>query len=115
MSENGLTWEDLNEISWEDMGKLHISWKDACLSKAELLKKMQYKDVPVPAGLYEQFRSICESIPQETKPKFSFINSVRNIVDTSFFICELFEHSEWFIEHAPKLAELLKQVIEYFS
>lgn len=115
MVEDGLTWEDISEFTWEDLEKLNITWEDACLSKAKLLEKIQNQDAPVPIVLYERFKKICESVPEEVKPKIPVFNSVKNIGGAILLILEILEHTEWLADHVQELTQIVKEIIKYFS
>lgn len=113
--EDGITWDDISEFTWEDLAKLNITWEDACLSKAKLLEKIQNQDTPVPIDLYERFKKVCETLPEDAKPKVSVFNSVKKIGGAMFLILEMLEHTEWVSEHAHDLTEIAKDIINHFS
>lgn len=115
MVEDGLTWENISEFTWEDLEKLNITWEDARLSKEKLLEKIQNQDAPVPIPLYEQFKKICESVPEEVKTKISVFNSIKNIGGTILLIMEILEHTEWLADHVQELTQIVKEIIKYFS
>lgn len=115
LSDNGFTWNDLNDISWHELGSLGITMDDLKLPKLELLKKIQIQDIPVSPSIYEKFKKICECVPDDLTSKISVKNSAKNIVGAIIFIVEALEHTEWIMEHLQEMKEIIDSIINYFS
>lgn len=115
LSDNGFTWNDLNDISWYELGSLGITMDDLKLPKLELLKKIQIQDIPVSPSIYEKFKKICECVPDDFTSKISVKNSAKKIVEAIIFIVEALEHTEWVTEHLQEMKEIIDSIINYFS
>lgn len=119
MSDKELTWEDLNDVTWSELGSLDVTWNDLKLPKLELLQAVKDKNILVPIEAYEKLKKICETpeVHKELGEESKKIMKSRHLTIGQFIkisssLIDIAQKLEWL---GPKIMKLIDYVSIHVS